>query len=314
MMLYKNTKIKVRSADGDTNYFNIVTGVLQEDTLAPYLFIICLDDVLRPSIDLMKENSFKLSKERSRSYPTHNIMDADYTNDTAFLANTPAQAESLLHTLEQAAGGIGLHVNTDKTEYMCFNQRGDISTQKGGPLKLVDKFTYLGSSVLSTKNDINTQLAKAWTAIDYILLSSNINKTAAFLFFFGFWQNQCFRKYTCYILFKWKIKISQIMSLSKKLVFFQIILNYLQLTKLVPSFLRNIQERKNILFISLSIKVFVYNKKSKLTSEDIKHKKFAWQRKEESEWKVVFFFNKEFSYPFWNKSHIKYFLVYIKAI
>ena len=31
----------------------------------------------------------------------------------------------------------------------------------GGPLKLVDKFTYLESRVLSTENDINTQLAKA---------------------------------------------------------------------------------------------------------------------------------------------------------
>ena len=52
MMLYKNTKVKVRWPD----YFVIVVGVLQGDTLAPYLFIICLDYVLRRSIDLMKEN------------------------------------------------------------------------------------------------------------------------------------------------------------------------------------------------------------------------------------------------------------------
>ena len=84
---------------------------------------------------------------------------------TVLLANSPIQAESLLHSLEWAAGGIGLYVNTDKTEYMCFNQRGDI-TLKGCPLKLVDKFTYLGSSVLSTENDINTRQAKAWTVID----------------------------------------------------------------------------------------------------------------------------------------------------
>ena len=31
-----------------------------------------------------------------------------------------------------SAGGIGLHVNEDKTEYTCFNQRSDISTLKGG--------------------------------------------------------------------------------------------------------------------------------------------------------------------------------------
>ena len=45
-------------------------------------------------------------------------------------------------------------------------QRGNISTLNGSSLKLVDKFTYLGSSVSSTKTDINTQLAKAWTAVD----------------------------------------------------------------------------------------------------------------------------------------------------
>ena len=40
MMLYKNTKVKVRSSDGDTDYFEIGAGVLQGDTFASYLFII----------------------------------------------------------------------------------------------------------------------------------------------------------------------------------------------------------------------------------------------------------------------------------
>ena len=49
---------------------------------------------------------------------------------------------------------------------MCYNQTGDISTLDGTPLKLVDKFTYLGSSVSSTEKDIDTRLTKAWTAIN----------------------------------------------------------------------------------------------------------------------------------------------------
>ena len=85
---------------------------------------------------------------------------------TVRLANTPTQAKTLLYSLEWAASGIGLHVNADKTEYMCFNQRGDISTLKGGPLKLLHKFQYPGSSVSSTQEDMNTRLTKAWTAID----------------------------------------------------------------------------------------------------------------------------------------------------
>ena len=89
MILYRNTKVKVCSPDGDTVYFDIVAGVLQGDTLAPYLFIICLDNVLRTSIDKIKENGFKLTKE-SRSYPAKKITGADYADDIALLANAPA--------------------------------------------------------------------------------------------------------------------------------------------------------------------------------------------------------------------------------
>ena len=165
MILYRNTKVKVRSPDGDTEYFDIVAGVLQGDTLAPYRFIICLDYVLRTSIDKIRENSFELTKRRSKRYPAKTITDSDYADDLALLANTPNQAETLLHSLERAAAGIGLHVNANKTEYMCYNQTGNIATLDGASLKLVDKFTYLGSSVSSTKKDINTRLTKAWTAI-----------------------------------------------------------------------------------------------------------------------------------------------------
>ena len=66
----------------------------------------------------MKENGFKLTKERNRRYLTLTITDADYTDDIALLANTPAKAETLLHSLELAAAGIGLHVNAHKAKYV----------------------------------------------------------------------------------------------------------------------------------------------------------------------------------------------------
>ena len=144
--IYRNAKVKVHSPDGDTDYFDIVAGVLQRDTLAPYLFIICLDYVLRTSIDKIKENGFKLTKERSRRYHAKTITDAKYADDIALLTNAPAPAETLLHCLERAAASIDLHVNAHKTEYMCFNQTGDISILNGSSLKLVNKFSYLGSS------------------------------------------------------------------------------------------------------------------------------------------------------------------------
>ena len=88
-ILYRNNKVKVRSPDRDREHFDIVAGVQLGDTLASYLFIICLDYVLRKSIDKIRENSFELTKKRSRRYPAKTTTDADYADDIAILANTP---------------------------------------------------------------------------------------------------------------------------------------------------------------------------------------------------------------------------------
>ena len=64
MILNRNNKVKVRSPDGDTDNFEIVAGILQGDTLCPFLFIICLEYVLRRSIDKIKENGFELTKKK----------------------------------------------------------------------------------------------------------------------------------------------------------------------------------------------------------------------------------------------------------
>ena len=68
----------VHSFGSDTDFFNIVAGVLQGDTFSPLLFIICQDYILQMSI----ENGFTLKKStRSRQYTAETIMDADYTDD-----------------------------------------------------------------------------------------------------------------------------------------------------------------------------------------------------------------------------------------
>ena len=88
-----------------------------------------------------------------------------------YIAKAHAQAESLLHSQERATAVIGFHVNADKWECMYLNRRGNISTLKCGSLKLVNKFTYLESSVSSSEKDIHTRLAKAWTAIDSLSMT-----------------------------------------------------------------------------------------------------------------------------------------------
>ena len=58
-------KAMIHSSDDDTDFFDIVARVLQEDTLAPFLFIICLDYKLQILIDLMKENGFTLKRQEA---------------------------------------------------------------------------------------------------------------------------------------------------------------------------------------------------------------------------------------------------------
>ena len=73
-ILYRNTKVKVRSLDEDIEYFDIVAGVLQGDTLAPYLFIICLDYILRTLINKIRENGFELTKKKAEGTPQKQLQ------------------------------------------------------------------------------------------------------------------------------------------------------------------------------------------------------------------------------------------------
>ena len=131
-ILYRNTKVKVRSPDGNTKYFDIVAGVLQRDTLAPYLFIICLDYVLRTLIDKIRENGLELTNKRSRRYPTKTITDADYADDIAILANTPNQAEHnciVWNEPLQALASMSMHTKLN----ICAIIKQVISPQKTEP-------------------------------------------------------------------------------------------------------------------------------------------------------------------------------------
>ena len=155
MMLYKHPKAMVPSSDGDTDFFNIVTGILQGDIWFWYLFILYHDYKLWTSIDLIKENNFPLKKvEQQRvSSKTYNRL----CRWSSVSYNTPIQAESLQHNSEK--------VTNKHTEFMCFKEGGIISTLSCKPLKLIDQFTYLGSNISSIESDVYIWLGKEWNTI-----------------------------------------------------------------------------------------------------------------------------------------------------
>ena len=78
-LLYVNTKGKVITPDGDTELFDILAGVLQGDTLAPYLFIIALDYCMRQALSKHPEIGFTIKPYRSRriTYLGSRIRDSE---------------------------------------------------------------------------------------------------------------------------------------------------------------------------------------------------------------------------------------------
>ena len=111
IMLYTDTRSMVRSPDGDTDFFEITSCVLQGDTLAPYLFITCLDYVLRRALDSNEELGFNLHIARSRRHSDVKITDANYAGDLAVLREHLTDATILLHLLEIATSEAGFNIN-----------------------------------------------------------------------------------------------------------------------------------------------------------------------------------------------------------
>ena len=98
---YSNTRAKIYSPYGLSEEFYIVAGVLQWDTLSPYLFIIVLDYALRIAINgRAEELGFSIVPCKSwRLYP--NVLTyLDFADDIALLSNTVSQARELLLMVE----------------------------------------------------------------------------------------------------------------------------------------------------------------------------------------------------------------------
>ena len=69
VLLYTGTKAKVLLSDGETDFLEILAGVLQGDILAPHIFTIMLDYVMRQAIgNDTQEIGFQINHKRSRKH------------------------------------------------------------------------------------------------------------------------------------------------------------------------------------------------------------------------------------------------------
>ena len=96
--LYRETQAFVRTSDGNTDFFDITTGVLQGDTAAPCLFIIALRIVFHnPKL------GFEVQPRKSSRHPAIHVTDLDFADDLAIVTEDVQHAQELLRALEDAA-------------------------------------------------------------------------------------------------------------------------------------------------------------------------------------------------------------------
>ena len=88
---------------------------MQGDTLAPFLFIIVVDYVLRMSIDTISSKGYELTTRRSTRHPAQYLIDTDFADEIALISESLVNAQCLLQSLEQASNCVGLYLNEKKT-------------------------------------------------------------------------------------------------------------------------------------------------------------------------------------------------------
>ena len=167
MKMYEDTRAKVISPDGETDFFQIISGVLQGDTLAPYLFVIVLDHVMCNIFNGKEEEfGFKLHRRRSSRIKPVTVTDLDFADDLAITTEDIKQAQEIMLRLEIEAEKVGLVCNADKTKFQSYNQDGEVTlqTKDGEAIKEVTNFKYLGGWTESTRKDIKIRKALAWSA------------------------------------------------------------------------------------------------------------------------------------------------------
>ena len=166
---YTDTLAKVMTPEGLTEAFKILARVLQGDTLAPYLFIIVVDYIMRTAMSNLEEPvGFTIRPRQSRRHPAEKLADVEFADDVALITDTIKEAQEFLLSLEEAARCVGLHMNEGKTKYLFVNTPRPIPAplvySKGCVIDEVEDFVYLGSWIASSEHDFLVRKAKAWAA------------------------------------------------------------------------------------------------------------------------------------------------------
>jgi hypothetical protein len=155
--LYRGSTSQVMTPHGLTDKIRVDRGVLQGDTLAPYLFVLVLDRVLRRALDDKSWGYCHKVRRSSRSADEF-VTDLTYADDIAAVSTTFEDAQAQLTAIANEGKAAGLAINGSKTELLVV---GDLAAEEpertlslyDNPIKRVTQFVYLGSQIASSKQD-----------------------------------------------------------------------------------------------------------------------------------------------------------------
>jgi hypothetical protein len=153
--LHTNTAAAVRLAGKIGDEFPVSSGVRQGCVIAPTLFNVFIDHIVRKALDMMPEGAGVSVVTRAGgtvlSSSVERIVMLMYADDLCLFSHDPAQLALMLKILDEVSSGFGMQINATKTEVMIL--QADPSADppafalNGGEVKTVSAFKYLGSWV-----------------------------------------------------------------------------------------------------------------------------------------------------------------------
>ena len=179
---HENMKARVQFDGSMSKTFPICRGVKQGCVLAPTLFGIFFSALFAhafPQEDgiMLQTRStdglFNLSWLRVKTKTKHVLIrELLYADDAALVAHSEMHLQNLCERFAKACNDFSMTINLNKTVVMSLRTSSPPRILiNGSPLNVVDKFSYLGSIVLSTLQTIWTM--KSTNELERLRLTSD---------------------------------------------------------------------------------------------------------------------------------------------
>lgn len=154
----ENAALKVRVDGALSPAIKVNQGVLQGDTLAPFLFVLIVDQLLHALPDCGLGITDELQ-----------LRALAYADDIILLAANLEDLQKLFSSLESNAAAVGLLLNhgRGKTEFFTSlpGPNETLRTNTGAYVPVARDYKYLGVNTLDFEVDLSKRRAKTWGAI-----------------------------------------------------------------------------------------------------------------------------------------------------